>query len=381
MADPFRALRSNAPILTNRTILSPDYQPSELPARETDADRLALILYPLLESQAPQNTLITGPSGCGKTALARHVLHALELNATEIGKPVPCVVVDAQECNTHYRMLARIANRLDHANGHVPFTGWPTKDAHDAVAQRVNQHGRALVFVDHFERLIEHAGEEPIHDLASIPGLTLLASARSEQAIREHAPQAHKLLAQRHIELVPYSTEEVRVILERRAAAGLREAPSPEALDVIATESHGDARRALAHLLEAAEYAAWNGKTLITALDARTASSRVEREAIKNAIRDATMQERVVLEAARDQTRASLDGSATSGDIYRAYANLARQRGLGVLTHRRVTSLLDDWAARSLLAGRVVSYGRLGRTKEVRMIANANSIDHSLAEA
>jgi cell division control protein 6 len=59
--------------------------------------------------------------------------------------------------------------------------------------------------------------------------------------------------------------------------------------------------------------------------------------------------------------------SATTGEIYDVYAELCGELGGGLLTQRRLGTLINELDAMGLLNAKVVSMGRYGRTKKIRL--------------
>ena len=56
----------------------------------------------------------------------------------------------------------------------------------------------------------------------------------------------------------------------------------------------------------------------------------------------------------------------TTGEVYGTYRELCRKTGIDPLTQRRVTDLVSELDMLGLVNATVKSYGRGGRTKEVR---------------
>ena len=59
--------------------------------------------------------------------------------------------------------------------------------------------------------------------------------------------------------------------------------------------------------------------------------------------------------------------SATTGEIYDVYNELCGELGSGLLTQRRLGTLVNELDAMGLLNAKVVSMGRYGRTKKIRL--------------
>jgi cell division control protein 6 len=59
--------------------------------------------------------------------------------------------------------------------------------------------------------------------------------------------------------------------------------------------------------------------------------------------------------------------SATTGEIYDIYNELCGEFGAGLLTQRRLGSLVNELDSMGLVNAKVVSMGRYGRTKKIRL--------------
>jgi cell division control protein 6 len=59
--------------------------------------------------------------------------------------------------------------------------------------------------------------------------------------------------------------------------------------------------------------------------------------------------------------------SATTGEIYDVYNELCGEMGSGLLTQRRLGTLINELDSMGLANAKVVSMGRYGRTKKIRL--------------
>ncbi|RLI20049.1 cell division control protein Cdc6, partial [Candidatus Bathyarchaeota archaeon] len=58
---------------------------------------------------------------------------------------------------------------------------------------------------------------------------------------------------------------------------------------------------------------------------------------------------------------------AVTGEIYEVYSELCGELGVTPLTQRRVSTLLNELDSIGLLNAQVISMGRYGRTKKIRL--------------
>ena len=59
--------------------------------------------------------------------------------------------------------------------------------------------------------------------------------------------------------------------------------------------------------------------------------------------------------------------SSTTGEIYDIYNELCGEMGAGLLTQRRLGTLVNELDSMGLVNAKVVSMGRYGRTKKIRL--------------
>jgi cell division control protein 6 len=59
--------------------------------------------------------------------------------------------------------------------------------------------------------------------------------------------------------------------------------------------------------------------------------------------------------------------SSTTGEIYDIYNELCGELGAGLLTQRRLGTLVNELDSMGLVNTKVVSMGRYGRTKKIRL--------------
>ena len=143
----------------------------------------------------------------------------------------------------------------------------------------------------------------------------------------------------------------------------------------LAGSEHGDARRAVDLLRVAGEIAEREGIHQVTEDCIRRASERVESNRVEDALRSLPIQNKLVL-----LTASKFADGTNTGDLYIAYEGLARRVGIDALTQRRVSGILAELDLLGLLEAAVVSKGRRGRTKRIRLLIQTEMLAKVMAE-
>jgi cell division control protein 6 len=131
----------------------------------------------------------------------------------------------------------------------------------------------------------------------------------------------------------------------------------------LAAAEHGDARRALDLLRVAGEVAERQGATMITEEHVRQAEKHIEHNRVIEALKNLTLHSKLVLLSVYHLNKSS----ATTGEIYDIYNELCGEFGAGLLTQRRLGTLVNELDSMGLVNAKVVSMGRYGRTKKIRL--------------
>jgi len=183
-------------------------------------------------------------------------------------------------------------------------------------------------------------------------------------------PRVLSSLSEEEIVFRPYDAAELRDILSDRARLGFQDGVLLEGtIDLcaaLAAAEHGDARRALDLLRVAGELAERKGSSVVGEDHIRQAERRIEHDRTMEALKNLPLHSKLVLCSVYLLGKAGM-GSAITGDIYEIYCELCDLSGLLPLTQRRVSSLINELDVIGLLNTRVVSMGRYGRTRKIRL--------------
>jgi len=180
-------------------------------------------------------------------------------------------------------------------------------------------------------------------------------------------PRVFSSLSEEELVFRPYDASELRNILFERSKLSFHEGSLSEAAlnvcSALAAAEHGDARRALDLLRVAGEVAERQGAKMITEEHVREAEKHIEHNRVVEALKNLTLHSKLVVLSVYHLNKSS----ATTGEIYDVYSELCGELGAGLLTQRRLSTLVNELDAMGLLNAKVMNMGRYGRTKKIRL--------------
>jgi len=351
-----------------------DYIPEKLPHRDEQITCLGGIVAPVLRGSPCSNAFIYGKTGTGKTAVSKYVLNKLSSKAQELGASIGVCYVNCRLAGTEYRVLSSLCDALDVK---VPFTGLAVGEVFDRFKEGLDlQRKIFIVVLDEIDALVKVRGDMLLYELTRVNetlrhGRTSIIGISNDLRFKEFLdPRVLSSLSEEEIVFRPYDAAELQDILWRRAQVAFSEGAlldSAVALcAALAAAEHGDARRALDLLRVAGELAEREGADCVSEDNVRQAEKRVEHDRIVEVLENLPMHSKLVLCSVYLLGKTKVSYSIT-GDIYGIYCELCDQSGLSPLTQRRVSGLISELDMIGLLNARVVSMGRYGRTKKIRL--------------
>ena len=375
-------------IFRDREKLLPDYVPEFLPHRESEIKRVASILAPALRGEKPSNIFIYGLTGTGKTAVVRHVLSKLEVTAREVKARVKGVYVNARYRDTPYRIIADIGEAV---GARIPFTGLSVGEVFGRILKAVSDTNTIYVVVlDEIDFLArKRGGDDVLYKLTRINSelrssrISLIGVTNSADLVESLDPRVKSSLGEVELVFPPYNAEQLKDILEARA----REAFQPGVLEediiplcaALAAREHGDARRALDLLRVAGEIAERLGDSRVTRDHVYMARDEIERDRVVDVVRTLPLHSKLVLASILMVTGGG-SSYATTGEVYEKYRYLTVKLGIETVTLRRVSGILAELDMLGVIAGRVVSRGRYGKTRVLELAVDPGVLYKTLSE-
>jgi cell division control protein 6 len=376
---------SSANIFQERDVLRHDYMPSHLPHRDEHIQRLAGILAPALHRSKISNVFVYGKTGTGKTIVTKFVLDKLNKKANEIGAAVKIAYINCRLAGTNYRVLAEICRAV---GVEVPFTGIAVGELLDRFSSGINADRTALlVTLDEIDALIKHSADDSLlYELTRInenlnSSWISIVGISNDLHFKEFLdPRVLSSLSEEEVVFRPYLADELfDILLELAFINGRLDENALRLCAGLAAGEHGDARRALDLLRVAGELAEREGAAEVVELHVRQAQQKIEHDRVSEVLKSLPAHSKILLVGAYLLSN-NLPGGAITGDVYEVYHELCSTIDLEPLTQRRVSGLINELDVMGILNARVVSFGRYGRTKKIRVGVSPQVIVDTYAE-
>ena len=369
--DVFENFVNGVRLFKDREVLRHDYLPEKLPHREEQIKLLGQTVAPVLKDERCSNIFIYGKTGTGKTAVTKYVLSHLESKAKEYGSKVRFCYINCRMTGSEYRVFAALSQNIGMA---IPFTGLSVGEVFDRFRAALDSSKIIFIIIlDEIDALIKDKGDAFMYELTRInetltKSKVAIIGISNDLRLKEFLdPRVFSSLSEEELVFRPYDAGELRNILLERSVLSFQEgALSDSALSIcsaLAAAEHGDARRALDLLRVAGEVAERQGAKVVTEEHVRQAEKHIEHNRVIEALKNLTLHSKLVLLSVYHLNKSS----ATTGEIYDIYNELCGEMGSGLLTQRRLGTLINELDSMGLVNAKVVSMGRYGRTKKIRL--------------
>lgn len=379
-------------IFKDRDALRPTYVPNDLPYRDEQMGRIGSILGPALRGAPPSNILCYGKTGTGKTVVSRYVLDLLVDKAKQSNVDFPLTAhVNCRIVGTNYRVLKTLCDAIgaSMADGSdVPFTGLPTDEIRSIFKKQLDSNSKIMVVVlDEVDSLVKrdvNQGNDILYGLTRMNSelersrISIIGISNDLTFKDMLDPRVLSSLGEEEVIFAPYNAVELKGILQQRVAIAFNPGVIGDEgvinlVGALAAQEHGDARRALDLLRTAGELAERRGDERVLQDHVREAQKVIERDAITDTVKTLPMQSKAVLFAVYVLADKGQNDIYT-GECFNVYTEIAKSLSLDTLTQRRVSDLIAELDMLGLINTTVISKGRYGRTKKIKMAVSKKQI-------
>jgi cell division control protein 6 len=384
-------------LFKNKDVLQAGYSPENIPYRDKQIETVASILAPALIGQKTSNLFIFGKTGTGKTLTVRYIENELKKRSTNENLRIEYINCKFKKiADTEYRLLAELIKKL---GGNIPPTGLPMDQVYnkfittlESLPQKV-----LIIILDEIDQIVKKISNEFLYSLtrinAELPNklITIVGISNDTRFLENMDPRVKSSLGEEELVFPPYNAIQLQDILNKRSEEAFKEnCVDPSAIakcSAFAAREHGDARRALDLLRVAGEIAERSGDKKITIKHIDDANDKIERDKVLDLVEteprqfQAVLQAIINLEDSKDKLKAQKNllegerGKIFTGDVYNVYEAVCKKIGMEVLTQRRVGDIIAEFDMLGLINAIVVSKGRYGRTKEIKLSISTDILE------
>ena len=374
--DIFNACIGAGTIFKEKDVLTDRHLPERIPHREEQISHMARILAPALKEQRISNLFIFGTVGTGKSVSTRYVASELEKKSAGAVRVLYVNCKMKSVSDTEYRLLAELARGMGRR---VPATGLPTDEIYKIFFSAIDEEKKNLILIlDEVDALVKKVGDEILYNLSRAnqelvnARLSIVGISNDVSFLDTVDPRVKSSLSEEEIIFPPYNANQLKDILFERASTAFNPGVIEEGLiarcAALAAQEHGDARKALDLLRVAGELAERDGSEKITAEHIDKAEEKLDTDRVITIVKSQPNQSKAVLAAMLRLQDASADNFLETGDIFSEYEKVCKNAGFKVLTQRRISDLISELDMLGVVNARVISKGRYGRTKEIRLV-------------
>ena len=383
---------TNDSLFLNKTTLQSNYSPETIPHRDQQIEAVASVLAPSLRGERASNLFIFGKTGTGKTLSVQHVRDKIIEKTKKMGQDnltflyVNCKL--KKVADTEYRIIAELINAL---GGKVPSTGLPTDAVYSRFIEMIDGKKQVIILVlDEIDQAVKKISDNFIYTLTRMNSelknaqISLVGISNSLTFMDNIDPRVRSSLGEEEIVFSPYNALQLQDILNERASLsfkkGVLEGGVIAKCAAYAAREHGDARRALDLLRVAGELAEREGSKKVELKHIDMANQKIERDKMLDVIESEPTQFQLVLyaimglddkrETRRKNKGDMIDDRIFTGDVYNAYQEVCEKTKNEVLTQRRIGDILGEFDMLGIINARVLSKGRHGRTREIKLMLN-----------
>ncbi len=375
---------SGASIFKNKRVLQTNYTPEIITHRDSQIESVASILAPILRGERASNLFVYGKTGTGKTLCVKYVTQEILKRVQDVGKHnLQVIYVNCKlkkVADTEYRILAELVSALGEK---VPPTGLPTDAVYSKFIEIIERKPQLiLIILDEIDQAVKKISDGFLYTLTRLNSelknsqISLVGISNSLTFMDDLDPRVRSSLGEEELVFPPYNALQLQDVLRERANLAFAETiVDPGVFPLcaaLAAREHGDARRALDLLRVAGELAEREQSKQLIMEFVDKASHKIERDKMLDIIENEPRQHQLVLNSILQLEEELESEPIFTGTVYNSYKQYCAKVGLDVLTQRRISDIIAEFDMLGLINVDVVSRGRQGRTREIKVMIPDN---------
>ena len=287
--------------------------------------------------------------------------------------------------DTEYRIFAELSKKLGIS---IPETGLPTQEVYRRFLEVLekNEERLLILILDEIDQAVKKISDDFLYNLTRLNSelgntqIIIIGISNDLRFLDNIDPRVRSSLSEEELVFPPYNALQLQDILRKRADESFKPGVVSEGViakcAAFAAREHGDARRALDLLRVAGEIAERESSSKIKITHIDEANNKIEKDKILDIIETEPKQFQLVLYSIFRLIEKTKENIFT-GDIYSYYQDLCKKLKVDVLTQRRVSDILAEFDMLGLINARVISKGRQGRTREIKLSIPQNILEKS----
>jgi len=233
-------LMDDETLFKDESILDYKFVPYEMPERDNEIKVIAEYLKPLFHGRRGSNIFIHGMPGLGKTASAKYVFEELK----KASDNVTPLYINCWENQTTHTIALEIARKTGML---YPPKGVPTEEILNNAFKKLRDKG-VVICLDEVDKVKE---VNIIYSLLSLDSVSIILITNNPKYKNYLEPRLISRLNLNNLEFKPYTTKEMKNIVNRRAIQAFKQGViNDEIIHEISINSATDVRRAITILLE-----------------------------------------------------------------------------------------------------------------------------------
>jgi archaeal cell division control protein 6 len=376
-------------LFKNKQVLQSNYFPEGIVHRDKQIEHIASILAPSLLGQKTSNLFVYGKTGTGKTLSVLHVTNELKKRS----KDSKALRIEYLNCklkkvaDTEYRILAELIKKL---GGSVPATGLPTDQVYLKFLEILEKSEEKLfiLVLDEVDQAVKKISDGFLYNLTRLNSelngiqIVIVGISNDLRFLDMIDQRVRSSLSEEELVFPPYNAVQLQEILRKRSEEAFKPYVVSDGViakcAAFAAREHGDARRALDLLRVAGEIAERDSSKTIDIKHIDFANDKIERDKILDIIETEPKQFQLVLYSIIKLSE-NKKVPIFTGDIYNFYIDLCKHVNIEYLTQRRVSDIIAEFDMLGLINALVISKGRQGRTRNIKLVIPENILERSKA--
>ena len=383
--DIFNTALNNS-LFKSKNVLQVKYTPESIPHRDEQIKLIAGILASILRGERPSNLFVYGKTGTGKTLSVEYVKDQILKKGEQLDIDIRFEYINCKlrkVADTEYRILAALIKKL---GGEIPATGLPTDKVWGKFIELIDSKKQLIVFIfDEIDQAVKKMSDTFLYSMTRMnqelerAQVSLIGISNDVTFLENIDPRVRSSLGEEEFVFPPYNAIQLQDILNERCALAFKEGVISDGVvakcAAYAAREHGDARRALDLLRIAGELSERDGKESVKEEYIDFANQKIEKDKILDIIETFPKQHKLVIysiiQLMKERKDKKLDKFFT-GDVYNLYQDICIKTKTDSLTQRRISDILADIDMLGIINVRVISKGRGGRMREIKLAISNN---------